>query len=110
MLGLLSLWACSEQNAPVTPLASCAGPYAGQFSGDEQGQIAAELDEDGLLVVSFDTPEGTLVAAGGVEPDGSLSGSSVGIEVEGQFDLDACTADGTWRAEQRQGTWGMQPQ
>ena len=110
MLGLLSLWACSEQKVPPTPLASCAGPYVGQFSGDEEGQITAELDEDGLLVVSFDTEEGTLVAAGGVEPDGSLSGSSVGIEVEGQFDFDACTADGTWLVYERQGIWGMQLQ
>src|SRR5262245_20391760 len=105
--------ACAKEEPP-TPLGLCAGPYVGEFTGDQEGEVSAELDEDGLLVVSFDSPEGTVVAAGGVEPDGSLSGSTLGLEVEGQFAFDSCTAEGTWLAEQAersfQGTWLMEPE
>jgi hypothetical protein len=107
----LLIWtACSEPEVLDTPVAACAGPYQGAFAGDYEGEVTAELDEDGLLVVSFETEDGTLVAAGGVEEDGSLTGTAPGIEVEGQFDFGPCEADGTWLVEERAGTWALVPQ
>jgi hypothetical protein len=76
-------------------LARCAGPHSGSYAGDQEGVARADLYDDGVIEMVF-VNFVELEASGTVTPGGEVDGVGYGIRVEGTYDFDGCSAEGTW--------------
>lgn len=95
-------------------VAGCAGQWTGSYAGDDAGTMTVTLAEDGGLTGTFDSTAGNAIEiVGQVDETGAATGTAdfegVIAPFTGQFDLNNCTAQGTWGQEGfGGGTWNAQ--
>jgi len=89
--------------------AACAGVQVGTYEVDGypiSGGVEGDLLADGTLFVTFTSSSGDVDAEGFVSAGGTMSGTHQGVTIDGTYDLDACTGDGTWIDQNQGGVTG----
>ena len=92
-------------------LDDCAGDYVGNYSGELNGGVWAELTPEGVLILDFDAGDTWYTGEGQVTESGLIVGSSSGIiSIDGNVHFSDCTASGTWSSNYAgTGTWTAVP-
>jgi hypothetical protein len=104
LCSLLVLAGCSN------PFGQCAGSLTGGFDGAGGGTISATLTDDGdlRLFLLDDDGEELLSIELPVEEDGNIeTPDGQSIRIDGEMDLEACTAAGTWASLDGNGSWSI---
>ncbi len=87
----------------------CMGSYSGPFSGGEEGIVSATYRQGGILKTTFvrTNPREIHAVTATVTDSGALSSSGGAFVMSGMFDLDECTATGTWNGASGTGMFSL---
>jgi hypothetical protein len=89
-----------DQGADGT-LAGCSAAYVGTYDGASKGEMLVSIDSGGTFLCFF-YPDGVgdvetfLSGEGTISDTGLLAGTSNGLALDCQVDLDTCSCSGTW--------------
>lgn len=93
----------ADTDAGQTPLARCAGEYAGTFTidgGGTAGAVVGRLETNGALSLTFvgsNPPDDNVTATAVADADGCLTATDRFL-LSGSLDFDDCTGLGAWQA------------
>ncbi len=101
-IGAVTLLGCGGATGD---LESCATVYSGTFTGEASGVVTTLLQQDGTMFVYLREDNGTNYdsSESSVDENGIITSG----QLEGTFDFDTCTAEGTWTEGTSSGTFEL---